>query len=99
LIFWIEKEIGNIDIEITVSGVVTLTLTDKDIAKIVKEHKGDYQEYIDNMSWSKYDIEDVEEDSRDYSQLSVQKAIAKYVKRHDVNSSQIPLFVAESDRF
>jgi len=86
-----------IDIDITVTGTVTLTLTSEDIAKIVREHKGDYQKYIDNLSWSKYDIEDVEEDSRDYSQLSVQNAIAKYVKRHDVNSSQIPLFVAESD--
>jgi hypothetical protein len=67
-------------IEIKVSGTITMDLTEADIKKII-EAGGDYDVYIENMSYSRYDIDDIEVDSRKYSKTTVQNAIADYIKK------------------
>ena len=68
-------------ITIEVSGTITLNLTKEDIKKIIDDD-GDYDTYIRNMSYSRYDIDDIEVEDRSYNAKTVQNAIADYIKNN-----------------
>lgn len=86
-------------IEIQVTGTVTIDLTTNDIKKIVEEADGDYEGYIEDMGWSRYDIDDVDVDERNYSKSAVESAIADFLKKNPEKKTSKMEYVTSAGKF